>query len=85
MNGLEVVFVVLAAAAALVALVRCLEAEHREWVADRAALRSLDRRADMVEFPPAVTGLRPAPRPYDWSAEPVELRPVRAHARGGAA
>jgi hypothetical protein len=78
-------FVILAVACALVALVRCLEAELTEWRADRDAVRRIDRRRPTTVLPPALTGLRPAPRPYDWRTEPVELHQVRARARGGAA
>ena len=87
MNGAAMGFVILAIAGALVALVRCLEAELAEWRADRDAVRAIDRRRPTTTvLPPALTGLRPAPRPYDWQSEPVELHQVaRARARGGAA
>lgn len=86
MSGLAVVFVVLVLALGLVLVVRAGEREWAEATADREWQRSIDRRpVHSIEFPPAVSGLRPAPRPYDWAleAEVLELRP-RARTGGAA-
>lgn len=85
MNGLAVLFVVLVVAVVAVVLVRSLDAELDAALADRRAMRAIDRRPPAVEpLPPAVTGLRPAPRPYDWQHEPAAAPAVRL-VRGGAA
>jgi len=69
-NGLGVLFTVLVIGVLGTLLVQQADRELDAWRAERRVLR---RRSPVGELPPAVTGVRPAPRPVLYDQDDDEL------------
>lgn len=84
MNGAALVFSLLVIGGLTTALVRVADAELTAWLDERRFLR---REPAVVELPPAVTGLRPAPVVYDQDhdGDDVVAAPSPVGQFGGAA